>query len=44
MTQPTVSTAAGPRRFQLPSLSTLGPLIALLIALIVFSVESLRFF
>ena len=44
MTQPTVSTAAGPRRFQLPSLSTLGPLIALLIALIVFSVQSPRFF
>ncbi|WP_425146289.1 ABC transporter permease [Deinococcus sp.] len=44
MTQPTVSTAAGPRRFQPPSLSTLGPLIALLIAVIVFSTQSPRFF
>ncbi|ULH14533.1 ABC transporter permease [Deinococcus sp. KNUC1210] len=44
MTQPTVSTAAGPRRFQLPSLSTLGPLIALLIAVIIFSTQSPRFF
>jgi fructose transport system permease protein len=43
----TPSTPAGtglPRRFQMPSLSTLGPLIALLIALIVFSTQSPRFF
>ncbi|WP_407541065.1 ABC transporter permease [Deinococcus radiomollis] len=44
MTQPTVSTAPAPRRLQLPSLSTLGPLIALLIAVIVFSTQSPRFF
>lgn len=44
MTQPTPAAAAPPRRFQLPSLSTLGPLIALLLALIVFSTQSPRFF
>ncbi len=44
MTQPAPATAAPPRRFQLPSLSTLGPLIALLLALIVFSTQSPRFF
>ncbi len=45
MTQPApASTAPPPRRFQLPSLSTLGPLIALLIAVIVFSSQSPRFF
>ncbi len=42
MTQPAPATAA-PRRFQLPNLSTLGPLIALLIAVIVFSTQSPRF-
>ena len=45
MTQPApVTTAPPPRRLQLPSLSTLGPLIALLIAVIVFSAQSPRFF
>ena len=45
MTQPApASTVPPPRRFQLPSLSTLGPLIALLIAVIVFSTQSPRFF
>ena len=42
MTQPAPATAAQ-RRFQLPNLSTLGPLIALLIAVIVFSTQSPRF-
>ncbi|MFC4454583.1 ABC transporter permease [Deinococcus sonorensis] len=36
--------AQAPRRFTLPSLSTLGPLIALIIAVIVFSTQSPRFF
>ena len=44
MTQPTVGTTSGTRRFQLPALSTLGPLIALLIAVIVFATQSPRFF
>ena len=45
MTQPAPApTAPSLRRFQLPSLSTLGPLIALLIAVIVFSTQSPRFF
>ena len=45
MTQPApATTAPPPRRLQLPSLSTLGPLIALLIAVIVFSTQSPRFF
>jgi len=44
MTQSTPAGAGLPRRIQLPSLSTLGPLIALLIAVIVFSTQSPRFF
>ena len=45
MTQPApATTAPPPRRLQLPSLSTLGPLVALLIAVIVFSTQSPRFF
>ena len=44
MTQSTPAGTGLPRRLQLPSLSTLGPLIALLIAIIVFSTQSPRFF
>lgn len=41
MTQPTTTTPG--RRFQLPNLSTLGPLIALLIACLFFTFQSDRF-
>ncbi|WP_424950889.1 ABC transporter permease [Deinococcus sp.] len=43
MTQPTVSTAAGPRRFQLSSLTALGPLIVLFVAILVFSLRAPNF-
>ena len=42
MTQPAPAVAA-PRRFQLPNLSTLGPLIALLLACAFFATQSNRF-